>query len=99
MKKAQELYYMAKKREAELQDLALDFYQKCIKYFEEEAKDGSFCGMIYREDIPEELMDVFDELVIPLFEDEDFTVTEKEGPPYLGAGCIYWNVSWEKAYE
>lgn len=99
MKKAQEFYAMAKGREAELQDLALDFYQEYIRYFEEEAKEGSFYGMIYGSDIPEELQDVFDELVIPLFEDEGFTATEKESSPFLGEWCIDWKISWEKAYE
>ena len=99
MKKAQEFYAMAKGREAELHDLALDFYQKYIEYFEEEAKEGSFYGMIYGNDIPEELRDVFDELVIPLFENEGFTATEKESYPFLGEWSIDWKISWEKAYE
>ena len=98
MKKAQELYYMAKARKAELQDLALDFYQECIKDFEGEAKEGCFYSMIYKNNVPEELLNVFDELVIPLFEDEGFKVTEKESSPYLGYWTTDWRVSWENEY-
>lgn len=99
MKKAQELYHMARKTEIELQDLALDFYREYIRYFEEEAEEGSFYGRIYKNDIPEKLLNVFEELVLPLFEAEDFTITKKEAPPYLGACCIYWEIGWVKTYE
>jgi hypothetical protein len=99
MKKARELYHTAKKTKIELQDLALNFYREYISHCEEEAEKGSLFSKIYRDNIPEKLRDVFEELVIPLFKDEGFTVTKKYASPYFNACCTHWIISWEQAYE
>ena len=94
MKEAHRLYYLAQARQAELKDLAFDFYRECIRDFEEEAKEGSFVSILYNDDIPDSIQENFEELVIPLFEEENFRVEGYYNPNFTS--CDGWRISWEK---
>ena len=96
MKEAHRLYYLAQARQAELKDLALDFYRECIKDFEKDAKEGYFVSTLYSNDIPDELQEDFDELVIPLFKDEGFVVEHEEDLWSYGSLNERWVITWKK---
>ena len=92
MKEAHRLYYLAQARQAELKDLALDFYRECVKDFEEEAKEGSFVFILYNDNIPDDIQEDFEELVIPLFKEENFRIERYYSPFFTS--CDGWKISW-----
>lgn len=96
MKEAHRLYYLAQARQAELKDLALDFYRECIRDFEEDAKEGCFVSTLYEDDIPNDLQEDFEALVVPLFQDEGFEVKYEEDSPYSYGLNKRWVISWKK---
>ena len=96
MKEAHRLYYLAQARQAELKDLALDFYRECIRDFEEEAKEGNFVSILYNDDIPDSIQENFEELVIPLFKDEGFVVEHEEDSWSYGSLNERWIITWKK---
>lgn len=97
MKEAHRLYYLAHARQTELNDLALQFYQECIRDFEEYAKEGNFCSTLYDDDIPDDLQEDFEELVVPLFKEEGFEVKfEEDYWRYSSASNERWTISWKK---
>lgn len=96
MKEAHRLYYLAQARQAELKDLALDFYRECVRDFEKDAKEGYFVSNLYSDDIPDDLQEDFEELVIPLFKDEGFIVKHETDTWSYGCSRDRWTVSWKK---
>ena len=96
MKEAHRLYYLAQARQAELKDLALDFYRECVKEFEEDAIEGRFCSVLDNNDIPNSIQEVFEELIIPLFKDEGFVVEHEEDFWSYGSSNERWIISWKK---
>ena len=97
MKEAHRLYYLAQVRQTELNDLALQFYRECIRDFEEDAKRGNFCSPLYSDNIPDELQEDFEELVVPLFKEEGFEVKfEEDYWGYSSAPSEKCTISWKK---
>lgn len=96
MKEAHRLYYLAQARQTELKDLALDFYRECIRKFEKDAKEGYFISNLYSNDIPDELQEDFEELVIPLFKDEGFVIEHEEDFWSYGTSTERWIITWKK---
>ena len=95
MKEAHRLYYLAQARQAELKDLALDFYRECIRDFEKEAKEGNFSSTLYMDELPNGLQEDFEELVLPLFRDEGFEVAF-ENDLWSCSSTERWIISWKK---
>lgn len=99
MNKANQFYWRAKNYKQKQQDIAQDFVKKCLKEFEKNAAEGCFSATIYRDNVPESILDDFDELVIPLFLEEGFKV-EQYIP--LNYGYNYddgWTISWDLKEE
>ena len=71
MNKANQFYWQAKGYKQKQQDIACDFVSECLEEFEKDAAEGCFSATIYRDNVPESILLDFDELVLPLFLQED----------------------------
>ena len=95
MNKANQFYWKAKNYKQKQQDITCDFVKECLKEYEKDAAEGCFSAIIYRDNVPETIVDDFDELVLPLFLREGFKVEEYISPNY-GYSCDDgWRISWD----
>lgn len=100
MNKANQFYWQAKQYKQKQQDIACDFVRECLEEFEKDAAEGCFSATIYRDNVPEAIVDNFDELVLPLFWKEGFKVEE-----YISSSFGYgydddgWKISWDLKEE
>ena len=95
MNKANQLYWQAKGYKQKQQDIAQDFLKECLDDFEKYAAEGCFSAIIYNDNIPESIVDDFDELVVPLFEKEGFKVEGYISPKYGNDYDDGWKISWD----
>ena len=95
MNKANQLYWQAKGAREQKRNLATDFVAECIKDFEQEAEEGYFSSRLYMDNVPDNLYDVFEDLVIPLFEEEGFTVSYEDENNFGPGPSYHWRISWD----
>ena len=100
MNKAQELYNRALASRDTLDIAAEEFYNETVLKFGEEIADAGYFGTYFeRDEVPENLRDFIDTLVLPIFEKNGFSVRIEQINTLFGGPIPHYHIGWDMKGE
>lgn len=96
MNKAKELYNRALASRGNLDIAAEEFYNETVLKFGEEIADAGYFGTYFeRDEVPENLRDFIDTLVLPIFKENGFSVKVEQISTLFGGSIPRYHIGWD----